>query len=262
MPKKSLKIAVNFFIFIILIIIAFFINQGRVSFYIIPAIFIFIFLFALIWQGKKIFSMFSGIKKISQSGMVFSPKVWTWEEGESLSFSDIFSGINIVSKNFNPASLPKIKPNKVAEGEKEGVNYKIYRLNFSLPAAPAFLQARLTFPKIFPGRLILHRVDGPTLGQDVNLESIEFNKKTYAYTNQPKVAYQIISPDLMDWYLKLSDRPIIVFENNFCFYTRVENLPSRQTEILPVIEELIERVKRSGALVWFAFIFRFKIQDF
>lgn len=234
-------------IFLVLIIAAVFTHKYLPD-YVIPLIFIIIFIIVFIRQSGKIFSVFKGVKTMNQSGQVFSDKIWKWKEGKTIFLSELWPGMSDFTQNFDYAKSPGALPIKAAEGQIEGVSYKIYRVMFLMPGFPGILQVRLTFPKAFPGRLILQRVNGPTIGRDIDLESVEFNKKVFVSTNQAKIAYQILSPDFMAWYLALPDRPIILFDHQSCFYTIVEYKPKDQAEIISVTEELAERVQHSGAL--------------
>ncbi|MFA5069959.1 MAG: DUF3137 domain-containing protein [Patescibacteria group bacterium] len=281
MQKKSWLSLIYFLVFGLLIIFTFLFKSRSLLYVVIPIFFGFIVVLSLINVGGKMFSFSKGLMTMSKTGPVFTSKVWSWREGETIDFADIFPGLKDVTSFFSEMPLPKIKPERVAIGEKEGVNYNIYRLNFTnivkVPASrkPGFrpliihgvkapgmsgglnssvsqsfniLQARLTFPGSFPGRLIIQRVAGPTLGRDIDLESVEFNKKVQVYTNQAKIAYQILSPDFMDWYLKLPDQPVIAFDQQICYYTLIGFSNKGEEEITADIEQLIDRVLHSGAL--------------
>jgi len=248
MRLKSRTNSIFIVIFLIFIILGVFTRNYFPS-YVFPLIFIAFFIILIIRPARKFFSFFTGMKKIGQSGgQVFSDKIWKWQEGETISLAELWPGMADFTQGFDYAKTPGCLPVKAAEGQTQGVSYKIYRVMFLMPGFPGILQVRLTFPGSFPGRLVLNRVNGPTLGRDINLESVEFNKKVFVSTDQAKIAYQILSPDFMDWYLKLADQPILIFDHQECYYTIVEYKPKPQAEIMAVAEELAERVQHSGAL--------------
>ncbi|MFH1366635.1 MAG: DUF3137 domain-containing protein [Patescibacteria group bacterium] len=283
MRARSDKDVIFFLIFIILIIAGYF-SHGHLPDYVIYPVIIAFVCIMFARSAGRFFSVFKGMRQLGQSNLVLSPKVWSWQEGEALSFADIFPGLGEMIRFFS--RQPKIWPKKMGQGTKQGVNYQIFQINFmpeeAMPAGPArpaisapfgkrvfvhkinspaasgqaqmtgqfrIMQARVNFPKEFPGRLILQRVNGPTIGRDIDLESVEFNKKTLVHTDQAKIAYQILSPDFMEWYLKLSGQPIIFFDHQQCFYTHIGFDSRSEADMGSIIEELIDRVTHSGALI-------------
>lgn len=142
----------------------------------------------------------------------------------------------------------KVAPILLVREKDSSVQYSVFRINFMFSQAPKILQGRLTFTASFPGWLTLQRVDGPTIGRDRQLESIEFNKKVLVYGESSKVAFQILSPDFMNWYLNRPEKPILAFRNNECYCTIVENSPLSKDQVKIFFSELIERIKHSGSL--------------
>lgn len=205
---------------------------------------------ALFWIIITVIRIVRGIAKTAQQGMVFSEKAWQWKEGETITLSDLWPAQSSFFKLFPLDTLPAIRPAILLEGHTEDAMYKVFRIAFSLPSLPGIptvVQARLTFLAAFPGRLVVMRVDGPTIGRDAELESVEFNKQTVVQASSTEVAYTILSPDFMDWYLTCPQKPLLIFEGSACYCTIVE-YAGPPFDIKEFIDQLVHHIRHSGAL--------------
>lgn len=202
---------------------------------------------ALLWVIVTVVRIVRGMAKTAQQGMVFSEKAWQWKEGETITLNDLWPAQSSFFKLFPSDQLPSIRPATILDGHAEDVSYKVFRIAFSLPGAPTVLQARFTFLAAFTGKLVVMRVDGPTIGRDAELESIEFNKQTVVQASSTKVAYAILSPDFMDWYLTCPQKPLLIFEGSVCYCTIVES-SGTPFDVKEFIEQLLHHIRHSGAL--------------
>lgn len=196
-----------------------------------------------------------GFARVTRSGFVFSDRVWQWQEGEALTFAEIWPGSAGFLGSVDTSSLPVIVPKTVFTGHSDSVQYSAVRLSFELPGSapdvvriPSALQLRLTFAAAFPGRVVVYRTDGPSLGRDERLESIQFNKETFVWASETKAAYAIFSPDFMEWYLAQEAKPILVFDGASCYCTVVETIPWTAQQLEALAAGLLQHIRHSGAL--------------
>lgn len=100
------------------------------------------------------------------------------------------------------------------------------------------------------GQLILQRQgQKPLWGHESELESIEFNKETQVYASSRQLAFQLLAPDFMDWYLQSSTPPALVIKDSDAWmYFIPPFIP--QEEVIPKIVQTVARaIEKSGALV-------------
>lgn len=100
-------------------------------------------------------------------------------------------------------------------GELDGMKYQYAVIHVS-PITIA--QVVVSIPFEISGQVQLR----PSVGQAPlwdnysKLESVEFNDRVKVFATTKKLAYEILSPDVMAWYLDLKEHPQLLIRDRSC----------------------------------------------
>lgn len=100
-------------------------------------------------------------------------------------------------------------------GELDGMKYQ-YAVIHVPPITIA--QIVISLPFEISGQVQLHTSVGqaPLWDNYSKLESVEFNDRVKVFASSTKLAYELLSPDVMAWYLDLKEHPQILICDQTC----------------------------------------------
>lgn len=191
-----------------------------------------------------------GMSTSGLAGLTISDWVMKIQPGKQIKLETIWPEKSEFRRMGSPALISDLAatPYIVQEKDTPEYTFRAFRIDFQNSGIPTLLQIRLSLPKMFPGRLVVQPVAGIHYMKDINLESIKFNKKTIVQAETAKVAYQILSPDFMDWYLGLTFNPIFYFKDNVCNVTILEKTLWKKEDVDSFMALLYENIIDTGSL--------------
>lgn len=110
---------------------------------------------------------------------------------------------------------------------------------------------KLTLPGHAPGWLRLRSSDSYFKGhiRETDLESIEFNKKIQLHAHPRDLAFKLLHPDFMEWYLKNAVRPWIHIDGDQLLVVyEVAWKELRMDEQMKDVVFIVNAITRSGTL--------------
>lgn len=97
-------------------------------------------------------------------------------------------------------------------GEYEGMKYQYSEITIS---PLQISQVTITLPTDISGQVYIHQAmeEKPLWNNNGILESVEFNDRVRVFATTKKLAFEVLSPDVMSWYLDLKELPQILFKD-------------------------------------------------
>jgi hypothetical protein len=115
-------------------------------------------------------------------------------------------------------------------GELDGMKYQ-----YSEIAVPAVKISQVVFslPFAISGQVYIHQAmeEQPLWNKDGILESVEFNDRVKVFASSKKLAFEILSPDVMAWYLDLKEMPQILFKDQTVIVSFSASLLSKEEHL-------------------------------
>lgn len=191
------------------------------------------------------------IVRFGKTGMRISEKVWMLQPNTTVLLTDLWPELapmaDVIAGRDASSSDRMMLRVRSESGTTRGIPYQILLIDADAPVP--FIQIRLSFTGTFPGKLQLMPQIGFVIGHDQELESLDFNRKVIVYGTSLDVAYKILSPDMMLWYLELKQKPVILFDGHTAFVT-YSNEQHRMTKegALAQLDPFVHAVQHSGAL--------------
>lgn len=150
-----------------------------------------------------------------------------------------------------------IKPQVVQRLTIEGHELTVVRTVFQQKldgatlGAVSFSQCMATLPRVVDGSVQLHRVKtGAVLWRPApELESVDFNKQVWVYSSSRDLAFRVLSPDFMAWYLDNPKAPSVFVRDLLCVISFLPGTePESPSEIASLANTIVKFIERSGAL--------------
>ena len=80
------------------------------------------------------------------------------------------------------------------------------------------------------------------------LESVEFNEKIGVFTSSRSLAYKVLSPDFMAWFMDLAIIPQLYILKTKCYIAFFGNDVPHDQQLF-IAEKILQALRHSGALV-------------
>lgn len=204
------------------------------------------FLFVFVVVSMFIFQRASTLGFLE---LIPAEAVWSAVTGQQFGVHQINPRLQFLAKKFNGTFTVALD---VVEGQTESGKYKAVAFS-TTPDQSAqltpLIEVVFQLPAAIPGTLVLAKIgEAVSFGNgEAELESISFNQQTVVKATSKKLAFQVLAPDVMDWYLRTPQVPPLLLQGDkgMMVFTTFPTVTACQ----PIIEHILHMIMASGAVV-------------